>query len=71
MATIQLTSTCNNGIQCNDTTPYTLITLPSGANGDSGFTDDGSFYFDTGIRQFCVIIQGARFKISEINFIAL
>ena len=71
MALLKVTSTCNNGVQCNDTTSYTLITLPSGVNGNSGFTDDGSFYFDTTVKQFCVILNGARYKISEVNFTAL
>jgi hypothetical protein len=71
MALLKVTSTCNNGVQCNDTTSYTLITLPSGVNGGSGFIDDGSFYFDTSVRQFCVIIAGGRYKISEVNFTAL
>lgn len=71
MATIQATSICSSGIQCNDTTSYTLITLPSGVNGNSGFTDDGSFYFDTTVKQFCVILNTSRYKISEVNFTAL
>lgn len=71
MALLKVTSTCSNGVQCNDTTSYTLITLPSGTNGGSGFTDDGSFYFDTTVRQFCVILNGARYKINEVNFTAL
>lgn len=71
MAILKETSTCNSGIQCNDTTSYTLITLPSGVNGGSGFTDDGSFYFDTGVRQFCVRLNGVRYKINEVNFTAL
>ena len=68
MALLKVTSTCSNGVQCNDTTSYTLITLPSGIILTSGFNDDGSFYFDTSVRQFCVIIGGARYKISEVNF---
>jgi len=71
MAILKETSTCSNGVQCNDTTSYTLITLPSGVNGGSGFTDDGSFYFDTSRSQFCVILSGTRYKISEVNFTAL
>lgn len=71
MATLKLSSECNNGIQLNDTTTYTLITLPSGVFGNSGFTDDGSFYYNTNAKQFCVIIGGNPYKISEVNFTAL
>jgi hypothetical protein len=71
MAILKETSTCSNGIQCNNTVSYTLITLPSGGFLDDGFTDDGSFYFDTARNQFCVILSGTRYKISEVNFTAL
>jgi hypothetical protein len=71
MATLRETSTCSNGIELNDTTTYTIITLPQGVFTNSGFTDDGSFYYDTNAKQFVVIIGGVLYKINEVNFTSI
>ena len=72
MANIQTESFCAGGIGVNTSAVYTMIRLPEGTAGSSGFNREGSLFYDTGNKAIVVRDAiGDYYEVSMVNFTAL
>ena len=72
MANLQTESSCAGGIEVNTSAVYTMIRLPEGTAGSSGFNYEGSLFYDTGIKSIVVRDAiGDYYEVSMVNFTAL
>ena len=69
MANIQTESFCAGGIEVNTSAVYTMIRLPEGTHGSSGFNREGSLFYDTGTKSIVVRDAiGDYYEVSMVNF---
>ena len=69
MANIQTESFCAGGIEVNTSAVYTMIRLPEGTAGSSGFNREGSLFYDTGTKSIVVIDAiGDYYEVEMVNF---
>ena len=72
MANIQTESFCAGGIEVNTSAVYTMIRLPEGTAGSSGFNLQGSLFYDTTQKAILVIDYfGDYYEVTMVNFTAL
>jgi len=72
MANIQTESSCAGGIEVTSSAIYTMIRLPEGTGGSSGFNREGSLFYDTGTKQITVRdANGDYYEVAMVNFTAL
>ena len=69
MANLQTESFCAGGIEVNTSAVYTMIRLPEGTAGSSGFNREGSLFYDTGTKSIVVRDAiGDYYEVSMVNF---
>ena len=69
MANIQTESFCAGGIEVASSAVYTMIRLPEGTRGSSGFNREGSLFYDTGTKSIVVIDAiGDYYEVEMVNF---
>ena len=72
MANLQTESFCAGGIEVNTSAIYTMIRLPQGARGSSGFNREGSLFYDTGTKSILVLDAiGDYYEVAMVNFTAI
>ena len=72
MANIQTESFCAGGIEVASSVAYTMIRLPEGTAGSSGFNLQGSLFYDTTQKAILVIDYfGDYYEVAMVNFTAL
>ena len=72
MANLQTESFCAGGIEVNTSAVYTMIRLPEGTAGSSGFNREGSLFYDTGTKSILVIDAiGDYYEVTMVNFTAI
>ena len=72
MANLQTESSCEGGIEVNTSAVYTMIRLPQGTGGSTGFNREGSLFYDTGTKSIIVIDAiGDYYEVAMLNFTAI
>jgi hypothetical protein len=72
MAILRDGSECNEGIFVNTTNNYTMVKLPFGVAGATGFNKSGFLYYDTNDREISFYdVNLDRYNIPKVNFTAL
>ena len=72
MANLQTESLCAGGIEVNTSAVYTMIRLPQGTRGSSGFNREGSLFYDTGTKSIVVgDAIGDYYEVAMVNFTAI
>jgi len=72
MAQLQDGSECVSGIFVNTTQNYTMVKLPAGAAGASGFNKNGQLFYNTTNREICFYDNTTTlYYIPKINFTTL